>query len=67
MERYLHWWRDGHLASNGRCFDIGGTISGALRRLEDTGDPLAGSTHPESAANGSIMRLAPVPLAYSAT
>jgi ADP-ribosylglycohydrolase len=65
MERYVRWWRNGHLASNGRCFDIGTTVSAALRRFEDTGDPLAGSTHPESAANGSIMRLAPVPLAFA--
>jgi ADP-ribosyl-[dinitrogen reductase] hydrolase len=65
MERYRRWWREGHLASNGRCFDIGTTVSAALRRFEDTGEPFAGSTHTESAANGSIMRLAPVPLAYA--
>jgi ADP-ribosyl-[dinitrogen reductase] hydrolase len=65
MERYRRWWREGHLASNGRCFDIGATVSAALRRFEETGDPYVGSTHPESAANGSIMRLAPVPLAYA--
>ena len=23
MERYVRWWRDGYLSSNGRCFDIG--------------------------------------------
>jgi ADP-ribosylglycohydrolase len=21
LERYLAWWRDGHLSSTGRCFD----------------------------------------------
>ncbi len=66
MERYLRWWREGHLSSNGVCFDIGGTVSAALRRFAETGEPLSGSTNPESAANGSIMRLAPVPLAYAA-
>jgi ADP-ribosyl-[dinitrogen reductase] hydrolase len=65
MERYLRWWREGHLASNGRCFDIGTTVSAALRRFEQTGQPFAGATHPDAAANGSIMRLAPVPLAYA--
>src|SRR5512147_22292 len=25
LERYVRWWRDGHLSSNGRCFDIGTT------------------------------------------
>ncbi len=23
MDRYVRWWREGHLSSNGRCFDIG--------------------------------------------
>jgi ADP-ribosylglycohydrolase len=64
-KRYVCWWRDGHLASTGDCFDIGTTVRGALRRFRETGDPLSGSTDPESAANGSIMRLAPVPLAYA--
>ena len=65
MQRYVAWWRHGHLASNGRCFDIGTTVSAALRRFERDGEPFAGSTHLEAAANGSIMRLAPVPLAYA--
>jgi len=62
MERYCRWRRDGHLSSNGRCFDIGITVSGALRRFETTGEPFAGSIAPNSAGNGSIMRLAPVPM-----
>jgi ADP-ribosylglycohydrolase len=66
MERYLRWWRDGHLSSNGRCFDIGLTVSSALRRFEDTGEPYAGSTDPQSAGNGALMRLAPVPMFFAA-
>jgi ADP-ribosyl-[dinitrogen reductase] hydrolase len=62
MERYCRWWRDGHLSSNGRCFDIGVTVSGALRRFETTGEPFAGSVASNTAGNGSIMRLAPVPM-----
>lgn len=65
MERYVRWWREGHLGSNGRCFDIGNTVSGALTRFLQSNDPLAGSTDPRSAGNGSIMRLAPVPLYYA--
>lgn len=63
MKRYLRWYREGYLSSTGRCFDIGNTIRAALHRFEETGDPYSGSTHPQSAGNGSIMRLAPVPLA----
>ena len=65
MRRYLVWRDDGHLSSNGRCFDIGGTVSAALRRFEQNGDPFAGSTDRYSAGNGSIMRLAPVPLFFA--
>ena len=25
MERYWHWWREGHLSANGRCFDNPGS------------------------------------------
>jgi ADP-ribosyl-[dinitrogen reductase] hydrolase len=62
--RYVRWWRDGHLSSTGRCFDIGTTTMEALARFERTGDPHSGPTERNRAANGSIMRLAPVPLFY---
>jgi ADP-ribosylglycohydrolase len=65
LERYVRWYREGHLSSRGRCFDIGGTVSAALRRFEQTGEPYCGSTEPYSAGNGSIMRLAPVPLFFA--
>src|SRR5437764_7765217 len=65
MKRYVRWRDEGYMASNGRCFDIGGTVSTALRRFEITGDPFAGTTDPRMAGNGSIMRLAPVPLFYA--
>jgi ADP-ribosylglycohydrolase len=64
MERYVRWWRDGHLSCTGRCFDIGITVSAALSKYTETGDPFSGSVDPRSAGNGSLMRLAPVPLAY---
>jgi len=64
MARYVRWRRDGHLSSTGRCFDIGTTVSRALATYERTGDPIAGSTAPNTAGNGSLMRLAPVPIFY---
>jgi len=65
LQRYVRWWRDGHLSSTGRCFDIGIATSGALTRFERTRDPWCGSTDPNTAGNGSIMRLAPVPLFFA--
>src|SRR5215204_2069822 len=55
MERYVRWWREGHLSSTGKCFDIGNTTRAALSRFEKTGDPFAGSTEPNAAGNGSLM------------
>ena len=65
MERYVRWQQEGYLSSNGVCFDIGGTVSDALSRFEETGEPYAGSTNPNSAGNGSLMRLAPVPMYFA--
>lgn len=65
MKRYLRWYREGHLSSNGRCFDIGNTTRGALMRFERTGEPYSGSRGKWVAGNGSIMRLVPVPLFFA--
>ena len=62
MERYVRWYRHGHLSSTGACFDIGNATSSALHRFEGSGEPFSGSTDSHSAGNGSIMRLAPVPM-----
>src|SRR5215471_10329887 len=64
MNRYCNWAQFGYLSSNGFCFDIGNTVSAALSRYRTTGDPFSGSTNPRSAGNGSLMRLAPVPMFY---
>jgi ADP-ribosylglycohydrolase len=65
LETYCRWWRDGHLSSTGKCFDIGVTTRTALAHFQKTGDADSGPTDPHSAGNGSIMRLAPVPLAFA--
>lgn len=64
MRRYVRWRDDGYLSSNGLCFDIGFTTSTALEKFKDTGNPFSGSTDKNSAGNGCIMRLAPVPLFF---
>jgi len=65
LQKYLQWYREGYLSSTGRCFDIGNTTIDGLRQFEKTQEPYCGSTDPRSAGNGSIMRLAPVPLFYA--
>jgi ADP-ribosylglycohydrolase len=64
MERYTQWANHGHLSSNGLVFDIGATVRAALKKFDAFHYPLCGSTDPWSAGNGSLMRLAPVPLFY---
>jgi ADP-ribosyl-[dinitrogen reductase] hydrolase len=64
MGRYANWWKWGYLSSTGVCFDIGMTVRATLNRYLDDGEPYAGSAHPESAGNGSLMRLAPVVLFF---
>lgn len=64
LERYLRWYHQGYLSSQGWCFDIGTTTRKALLNFETTKKPLSGIDDEQSAGNGSIMRLAPIPLAF---
>ncbi len=64
MDRYVRWWRKGENSSTGTCFDIGITISGSLARYEQSGDPWCGLTDPKTSGNGSLMRLAPIPIFF---
>lgn len=65
IDRFCRWRDEGYMSSNGRCFDIGNTVGDALGRYSQFGNPLSGSTDPRSAGNGSIMRLAPVPMYFA--
>src|SRR5215207_1506425 len=64
MDRYWDWYRNGYLSSTAECFDIGITIHRSLEEYQRTGNPFSGSTSPDTAGNGSLMRLAPIPLFY---
>lgn len=65
MERYVRWWQEGYWSSTGKCFDIGNTIRAALDRYLTSGVVYAGSSDPYTAGNGSLMRLAPVPMFFA--
>lgn len=62
LTKYVRWWQRGYMSATGQCFDVGNTTCIALSRFERTGEPYCGSTDPTAAGNGSIMRLAPVPM-----
>lgn len=66
LRRYVRWWREGEYSVTGRCFDIGIATRSALARFRQHGDPLqSGDPNESSSGNGSIMRLAPVPIRYA--
>ncbi len=65
LERYVRWWKDGYLSSTGECFDIGTTTQSQLARFLRTGEPQDPRIDEEAAANGSLMRLAPVAIRWS--
>jgi HTH-like domain/ADP-ribosylglycohydrolase len=48
-----------HLSSIGHCFDIDNTVREALEMFERTPAPYCGSSAPDAAGNGSLMRLVP--------
>ncbi len=64
VERYLRWQKEGYLSSTDRCFDIGGTVAGALAAYGKSNLPYSGPTGERTSGNGSLMRLAPVPMAW---
>jgi ADP-ribosylglycohydrolase len=65
MTKYCKWDEEGYLSSTGECFDIGNTTLKALNKFRATGEPYSGITEDSSAGNGSIMRLAPIPMYYA--
>lgn len=73
LQRYLKWYEEGHMSSNGVCFDIGiATRMAVLRFAKEPTNPYPGvndnvEESQKRAGNGSLMRLTPVPLFYRTT
>lgn len=66
IKRYCEWMEIGRYTIPGYCFDIGNTTQRALFRfLQDRRNPFCGDTSADASGNGSIMRLAPVPIFFS--
>ncbi len=65
MNRYCNWYQYGYMSSTGECFDIGFTVSTALRSYLESGNPFSGAVDEYSSGNGSLMRLAPIPMFFS--
>ena len=64
-DRYVQWWQTGKYSVNGRCFDIGITTRSALGIYVAKKNALtSGDRSDRASGNGSIMRLAPVPIRF---
>lgn len=65
-ERYLAWMQTGAYSVNGTCFDVGIATRTALLRFAASKDAMSSaSSDLRASGNGSIMRLAPVPIRYA--
>lgn len=60
MQRLRAWFEHGENTVPGRCFDIGNTTRAAIENYIATGSAASGRTEPDSAGNGSLVRLAPL-------
>ena len=63
LVRYSDWMTKGYMSSvDGKCVGIGRTTRESLNQFLKTGQTVARQIDPTLAGNGSIMRLAPVPM-----
>lgn len=58
----MEWFANGYLAVNGEAFDMGRTVTCALADFETDGRLTARTSTVGFCGNGSLMRLAPVPI-----
>lgn len=65
LRRYVRYWREGYLAPTGVCLDIGTTTRRALETFLRTGAPIADPVAGLTPGNGSLVRLAPVPIFWA--
>lgn len=64
LTHYVEWFRNGYLSVNGKCFDIGSITKYALLKFIHTGTPIDEPADELQQGNGSLMRIAPVPIFY---
>jgi ADP-ribosyl-[dinitrogen reductase] hydrolase len=64
LNRYYDWYTQGHLGSNNECFDIGIGTRKAILAFKESGIAFPKEENETRAGNGSLMRLAPLVLAF---
>jgi ADP-ribosylglycohydrolase len=64
IEKYKKWLETGYCSSTGKAIGIGQTILRALLTYRSGDDPYVAISSRHSDGNGSLMRLAPIPLYF---
>jgi ADP-ribosylglycohydrolase len=64
LSHYLAWYIEGYMSSSGSLFDIGRTTRDALDDYRTYGRLVARTDAPYQAGNGSVMRIAPIPIMF---
>ncbi len=65
LQRYVRYWREGYLAPTGVCLDIDTTTRRSLEVFLRTGSVEAAPVAGLMPGNGSLMRVAPVPIFFA--
>lgn len=64
--QYVEWLKKGKYSVTGSCFDIGMTCRAGLEAFRNGEDAsVSGPSDEMASGNGSIMRLAPIPIRYA--
>lgn len=66
MEKYLKWYTEGYMSTRGKCFDIGNSTAKSIIDFELNRNIFSKVTKNDESGNGTIMRLAPIPMLWSA-
>jgi ADP-ribosyl-[dinitrogen reductase] hydrolase len=64
MEHYSQWFLNGMFSCRDKAFGMGQTFMNSIVKYHMTGDPFVGMFNPKRPGNGSIMRLAPIPIFF---
>lgn len=64
MRKYSQWFMQGYMGCNNQCNGIGRTTRLAIQDFLKNGNYVNTEKDPEKAGNGTIMRLAPLPMYF---
>lgn len=64
MEKYSQWYKNGYMSTRKYCFDIGNATRKSIDDFIINNIAYSEVTKNDESGNGSIMRLAPIPMYY---